>query len=159
MTTRTAPAEGPPIGQHEPVFTFRYVRANDPLAKPLLDDLEREYDTRYGEEVFGEPASVEINRYPVEAFAEPDGAFLLLLEDGAPVSGARSSVSTSTPPNSSGCGPAATAAAAASRVSCSPNSSTRPGVSAIAACILPPAPASPRPSRYTAGTGTPRSST
>lgn len=70
-----------------PLFTFRYVLSSDPLAKPLLDDLEREYDTRYGEEVFGEPASVEINRYPATAFAEPDGAFLLLLEDGAPISG------------------------------------------------------------------------
>ncbi len=87
MTTRTALAPASSAAHPEPVFTFRYVRANDPLAKPLLDDLEREYDTRYGEEVFGEPASVEINRYPVEAFAEPTGAFLLLLEDGAPISG------------------------------------------------------------------------
>lgn len=69
------------------VYTFAYVRASDPLARPLLEDLEREYDSRYGVEVFGEPASVEINRYPESAFAEPDGAFLLLLEDGVPVSG------------------------------------------------------------------------
>lgn len=68
-------------------YEFAYVRSGDPLAKPLLDDLEREYDTRYGVEVFGEPASVEINRYPESAFAEPDGAFLLLLENGVPVSG------------------------------------------------------------------------
>lgn len=68
-------------------YTFAYVRSTDPIAQPLLSDLEREYDTRYGVEVFGEPASVEINRYPAAAFAAPDGAFLLLLENGEPVSG------------------------------------------------------------------------
>lgn len=77
-----------PVGDKQaPTYTFEYVRSTDPLARPLLDDLEREYDTRYGIEVFGEPASTELNRYPESAFAEPDGAFLLLLEDGEPVSG------------------------------------------------------------------------
>ena len=83
-TTVTQPAEE---HQGAPVFTFAYVRSGDPVARPLLDDLEREYDSRYGVEVLGEPASVEINRYPESAFAEPDGAFLLLLEDGEPISG------------------------------------------------------------------------
>ena len=68
-------------------YTFAYVKASDPLAQPLLQDLEQEYDSRYGVEVFGEPASVEINRYSDADFAEPNGAFLLLLEDGVPVSG------------------------------------------------------------------------
>lgn len=86
-TATTSPAAPTTPAQPAPVYTFRYVLASDPLAKPLLNDLEREYDTRYGVEVFGEPAAVEINRYPVEAFAEPTGAFLLLLEDGEPVSG------------------------------------------------------------------------
>lgn len=66
---------------------FVAVSASDPLAAPLLKDLEREYDARYGVEVFGEPAIAEINRYPAAAFAPPDGAFLLLLERGEPISG------------------------------------------------------------------------
>lgn len=63
------------------------VHPSDPLAAPLLADLEREYDTRYGIEVFGEPASVEMNRYPAAAFTAPDGAFLLLLAGGEAISG------------------------------------------------------------------------
>lgn len=69
-------------------LTARIVHPGDPLARPLLEDLEREYDARYGIEVFGEPASVELNRYPEAGFTAPDGAFLLLLNDAAvPVSG------------------------------------------------------------------------
>jgi len=48
--------------------------------------LAAEYDSRYGT-FFGESASVEINRYPVEAFAAPHGAFVLLLRDGVPIAG------------------------------------------------------------------------
>jgi len=65
---------------------FRYVGATDPLAEPLLEDLEREYDARYGS-FFGEPASVELRRYPPEHFEAPAGAFLLLLRDGESVAG------------------------------------------------------------------------
>ena len=64
-----------------------HLLASDPLAAPLLQDLEREYDARYGVEVFGEPAIVEITRYPVKAFAAPNGAFLVLLHRGEPISG------------------------------------------------------------------------
>ncbi|WP_245907521.1 GNAT family N-acetyltransferase [Leucobacter massiliensis] len=84
MTITAEPRAGLPPA---PVYAFAYVRYDDPLGAPLLRDLEREYDSRYGVEVFGEPAAAEINRYPAAAFAEPDGAFLLLLEDGEPVSG------------------------------------------------------------------------
>lgn len=92
MSTLAAPLEGGTQAETESEalpkgYAFAYVRSGDALAKPLLEDLEREYDSRYGLEVFGEPASVEINRYPEAAFAEPDGAFLLLLENGEPVSG------------------------------------------------------------------------
>jgi GNAT superfamily N-acetyltransferase len=66
--------------------TFVYVTADDPLAEPLLTELAAEYDSRYGT-FFGESASVEINRYPVEAFAAPHGAFVLLLRDGVPIAG------------------------------------------------------------------------
>ena len=68
-------------------LAVRIVHPDDALARPLLADLEREYDARYGVAVFGEPAIVEITRYPVEAFAAPSGAFLVLLHRGVPISG------------------------------------------------------------------------
>lgn len=68
-------------------FEIRIVHPDDALARPLLEDLEREYDARYGVEVFGETAAVELNRYPVADFTAPNGTFLLLLQGGAPVSG------------------------------------------------------------------------
>ena len=61
------------------------VHPDDPLAAPLFADLAVEYDTRYGD-LFG-GASEELTRYPAEAFLPPDGEFLLLVEDGAPVAG------------------------------------------------------------------------
>ncbi|WP_083451536.1 GNAT family N-acetyltransferase [Leucobacter celer] len=76
-----------PAVENAPGDTFAAVAYSDPLGAPLLADLEREYDERYGVEVFGEPAIVEINRYPAEAFAPPHGLFLLLLRDGEPISG------------------------------------------------------------------------
>ncbi|MFZ4842005.1 GNAT family N-acetyltransferase [Mycetocola saprophilus] len=66
--------------------TFVYVSPDDPRALPLLRDLEREYDARYGD-VFEEPASVEINRYPASEFSAPRGAFVLLLRDGIAIAG------------------------------------------------------------------------
>ena len=66
--------------------TFVYVAADDALAQPLLDELEREYEARYGT-FFGEPASAEIHRYPTSAFAAPYGAFVVLLRDGVPIAG------------------------------------------------------------------------
>lgn len=66
----------------------RFVRVpyDDPLGAPLLDDLEREYDTRYGD-INEQPARTEIFKYPASAFAAPTGAFILLLEDEAPIAG------------------------------------------------------------------------
>ena len=68
------------------VDAFVYVGADDPLAEPLLTELAQEYDSRYGT-FFGESASVELRRYPVEAFAPPHGAFVLLLRNGVPIAG------------------------------------------------------------------------
>jgi GNAT superfamily N-acetyltransferase len=65
---------------------FRYVLSTDPVAAPLLADLEREYDTRYAD-LFATAAAAEMNRYPAAEFAEPDGAFLVLLRDGEPIAG------------------------------------------------------------------------
>lgn len=67
--------------------TFVYTSPLDPLAKPLLDDLTREYDSRYGTFFSSAGAAEEINRYPAHAFQPPFGNFLLLLRNGAPISG------------------------------------------------------------------------
>ncbi|MFF1572969.1 GNAT family N-acetyltransferase [Leifsonia sp. NPDC058292] len=59
----------------------------DPLAAPLVEELSREYDERYGLND-GIPSSAELSRYPAEVFsAERGGTFILLLADGAPVAG------------------------------------------------------------------------
>jgi len=65
---------------------FVYVTPDDPRALPLLTELEWEYDNRYGD-LFGEPASEELNRYPADEFIAPNGAFLLLLRDGVAIAG------------------------------------------------------------------------
>ncbi|GAA4672244.1 GNAT family N-acetyltransferase [Frondihabitans cladoniiphilus] len=64
---------------------FRYVAADGPEVQPLLRDLEREYDSRYGD-IFG-GAAQELSRYPAERFARPDGAFVLLVRDGVALAG------------------------------------------------------------------------
>jgi len=66
--------------------SFYYTTPTDPLAALLITQLTAEYDRRYGD-YFGEPAEKEMNRYPAEAFAPPEGAFVLLLRDGAPIAG------------------------------------------------------------------------
>lgn len=60
---------------------------DDPRARPLLEDLIREYDGRYGHLHDYEGAAVELARYPVQSFAPPHGNFLLLLRDGETVGG------------------------------------------------------------------------
>jgi len=68
---------------------FVYTTPLDPLAQPLVEDLIREYDSRYGDIEGREPGSAakELHRYPPEAFAPPDGSFLLLLRGGETISG------------------------------------------------------------------------
>lgn len=63
-------------------------RPDDPLAAPLVEELSREYDERYGFND-GIPSSAELSRYPAERFtAEEGGIFLLLVDDqGSPVAG------------------------------------------------------------------------
>ncbi|WP_246142182.1 GNAT family N-acetyltransferase [Lacisediminihabitans profunda] len=70
----------------QPGDRFVHTDPLDPLVAPLLEDLEREYDGRYGT-MFGEPAAAEISRYPAEAFTAPGGTFALLLRGGAAISG------------------------------------------------------------------------
>jgi GNAT superfamily N-acetyltransferase len=59
----------------------------DPRAKPLVDDLIHEYDSRYGDLFNRDGAVVELHRYPPEAFAPPHGHFLLLLRHGETIGG------------------------------------------------------------------------
>lgn len=59
----------------------------DPRVRPLLDELAREYDARYGG-LFGRGAAAEeLNRYPAEEFLAPGGALLIVQEDGESVAG------------------------------------------------------------------------
>lgn len=67
--------------------TFFYTTPLDPRAKPLIDELIVEYDSRYGNYFSEEGAAAELNRYPPEAFAPPVGNFLLLLRDGETIGG------------------------------------------------------------------------
>ena len=66
---------------------FVYVYPVDPRAKPLIEDLIIEYDSRYGDFFDRDGAIVELNRYPPEAFAPPRGNFLLLIRDGETIAG------------------------------------------------------------------------
>jgi len=59
----------------------------DPLAQPLVQDLIREYDGRYGDVPGRDPAVVELHRYAPELFLPPRGHFLLLLRDGEAIAG------------------------------------------------------------------------
>jgi GNAT superfamily N-acetyltransferase len=64
-----------------------YASPLDPRAKPLIEDLIYEYDSRYGDFFDRDGAVVELNRYPPEAFAPPDGNFLLVIRDGETIAG------------------------------------------------------------------------
>lgn len=60
---------------------------DDPRAAPLVDELSREYDERYGLND-GIPSSFELRRYPAENFLpEHGGLFLLVVRDGVTIAG------------------------------------------------------------------------
>ncbi|WP_065376041.1 GNAT family N-acetyltransferase [Ensifer adhaerens] len=67
--------------------TFLYTTPLDPRAKPLIDELIVEYDSRYGNYFSEEGAAAEMNRYPAEAFAPPHGNFVLLIRNGETIGG------------------------------------------------------------------------
>jgi GNAT superfamily N-acetyltransferase len=78
-----------PVSPNDFASTATVVRSSpeDPLAAPLVEELSREYDERYGFND-GIPSSAELSRYPAERFHESTGGvFLLLLVDGAAVAG------------------------------------------------------------------------
>jgi ribosomal protein S18 acetylase RimI-like enzyme len=64
-----------------------YTSPTDPLAAPLVAELSRDYDERYGLND-GIPSSVELSRYPARRFQPIDGGtFVLLVENDAAVAG------------------------------------------------------------------------
>jgi GNAT superfamily N-acetyltransferase len=67
--------------------TFVYASPLDPRAKPLIEDLTYEYDSRYGDFFDKDGAIVEMNRYPAEAFAPPHGNFILVIRGGETIAG------------------------------------------------------------------------
>lgn len=58
-----------------------------PEAAPLVQDLIREYDSRYGTRFNPEGAKAELYRYPPEAFQPPSGGFILLKRGAATIAG------------------------------------------------------------------------
>ncbi|TFB56613.1 GNAT family N-acetyltransferase [Cryobacterium sp. Sr3] len=59
---------------------IKRVRLGDPEVVPLLADLAREYDERYGD-------GDSVHDVPADAFAPPSGTFLVLLDGGVTVAG------------------------------------------------------------------------
>ena len=59
---------------------FVRVRLTDPKVDPLLTDLRREYDARYGD-------GDSVLDAPAEAFDAPTGCFVVLLHEGRTVAG------------------------------------------------------------------------
>lgn len=70
-------------------MTDHIIQSNplDPRAKPLVEDLIREYDDRYGTLFSPGGARDELFRYPAEAFAAPVGAFLLVIRGQETIGG------------------------------------------------------------------------
>ncbi len=64
---------------------FVAVDQGDPLAEPLLAELALEYASRYSAPVAA--VSKWLRTYPADEFAAPDGAMLIGLRDGQPVTG------------------------------------------------------------------------
>lgn len=65
----------------------REVHLDDPLVRPLLEDLAHEYATRYSDQLTEDELLREMSEYPAADFAAPHGRLLLVLAAGAPVAG------------------------------------------------------------------------
>lgn len=65
----------------------RTVHLHDPLVRPMIDELSREYWSRYRRLLTAEQLRDEMEHYPADEFAPPHGELLLLLADGVPVAG------------------------------------------------------------------------
>lgn len=69
------------------LLEVRSVHLDDPLVRPLLEDLAAEYATRYSDVLTEDDLLHEMEEYPATDFAEPDGDLILLLVGPAPVAG------------------------------------------------------------------------
>jgi len=69
------------------VRVVRSYLLSDPAVQPMLDELAVEYLTRYSEFFTEADLRTELERYPAEQFAAPDGDLVLILEDEVPVAG------------------------------------------------------------------------
>lgn len=68
--------------------SFRIASPDEESVAVLLEDLVREYDTRYPPPPGSDhSAQEEIDRYPRSAFRHPDGAFVVYEEDGDVLAG------------------------------------------------------------------------
>lgn len=75
-----------PDSARDPVrLQFVSVLQDDLLAVPLLEELALEYASRYGRSP--DEQYRELQAYPGEDFASPDGALLVALLDGVPIAG------------------------------------------------------------------------
>lgn len=84
MNQQTAPDRAPLLTA---ALTVLDLPMDDPRVRPLLDELAVEYDARYAG-LFGRGAAAEeLNRYPAGEFRAPDGALLIIQENGASVAG------------------------------------------------------------------------
>lgn len=67
---------------------FVYTTPLDPLARPLVEELSHEYETRYGDFYEREGGPREMEKYPAELFSPPEGGnFVLLLRNGEAIGG------------------------------------------------------------------------
>lgn len=67
---------------------FIYTTPLDPLARPLVQELTYEYDSRYGEFYQRDGGPREMEKYPAELFSPAEGGnFVLLQRDGHVVGG------------------------------------------------------------------------
>lgn len=85
LPTRVDAAAGPRVSPvaGSPDLQVHRAGPTDPHLRPLLTDLVVEYGTRYGRE----SANTQLTEVPAEDFVEPDGVFLVLVENGEPVAG------------------------------------------------------------------------
>jgi GNAT superfamily N-acetyltransferase len=85
MQLETAPPR--PSAPDAAALTVLELPMDDARVRPLLDELAVEYDSRYGD-LFGRgSAAAELNKYPAAEFQAPDGALLIIQENGESVAG------------------------------------------------------------------------
>lgn len=84
MSTTTRRPVGPARAE---ALDVREVHLDDPLVRPLLEDLAHEYATRYSDHLTEAELLREMSEYPASDFAAPHGRLILVLAAGAPVAG------------------------------------------------------------------------